>query len=122
MKLRNLFFAGFLLAATSCTNTNTVNILIQNTGVKDLVNPEVAVSLEEVMGYLRTKKSDVLILLNEKNLPVTYTYNADSTSIIFSVPVIKKGSQKTYSMNRRESRLVDNLFKFRQENILVSVK
>ena len=73
MKLRNLFFAGFLLAATSCTNTNTVNILIQNTGVKDLVNPEVAVSLEEVMGYLRTKKSDVLVLLNEKNLPVTYT-------------------------------------------------
>ena len=120
MKLRNLFFAGFLLAATSCTNTNTVNILIQNTGVKDLVNPEVAVSLEEVMGYLRTKKSDVL--LNEKNLPVTYTYNADSTSIIFFVPVIKKGSQKTYSINRRESRLVDNLFKFRQGNILVSVK
>lgn len=122
MKLRNLFFAGFLLAATSCTNTNTVNILIQNTGVKDLVNPEVAVSLEEVMGYLQTKKSDVLVLLNEKNLLVPYTYNADSTSIIFSVPVIKKGSQKTYSMNRRESRLVDNLFKFRQENILVSVK
>ena len=122
MKLRNLFFPSFLFVATSCTNTNSVNILIRNTGVKDLVNAEVVVSLEEVMGHLQTEKSDLLVLLNEKNLPIAYAYNADSTTIIFSVPAIKKGSQKTYSMNRREGRLVDNLFKFRQESILVSVK
>ena len=122
MKPGNLFLASFLSVVTSCTNPNTVNILIQNTGAKDLVNPEVVVSLEEVRSHLRTKKSDILVLFNEKNLPVAYTYNADSTYIVFSVPVIKKGSQKTYSLNRRESRLADNLFKFRQENILVPVK
>ncbi len=117
-----MFLGYFVLMATSCSNTNTVNILIQNVGGKDLVNPKVSVSIQKILHHLQMSSNDSLVLLNEKNLPVGYIYNTDSTFISFSVPVIKKGSQKTYSMNRKENKLVDNLFRFRHENILVYVK
>ncbi|MCI6549912.1 MAG: hypothetical protein MR450_03510 [Prevotella sp.] len=122
MKIKKMFLGYFVLMATSCSNTNTVNILIQNVGGKDLVNPKVSVSIQKILHHLQMSSNDSLVLLNEKNLPVGYIYNTDSTFISFTVPVIKKGSQKTYSMNRKENKLVDNLFRFRHENILVYVK
>ena len=62
-----------MLTCLSCTNTNTVNVLISNRGDGDCRD--------------KCKKS-----------------------------------QKTYSVNRKDMSLSDNLFRFRSENIYIDVK
>ena len=60
--------------------------------------------------------------MNEKNIQIAYSYDSDSSNIRFVVPLLKKNSQKTYSVNRSHSRLSENLLKFRSENIMIDVR
>ena len=53
---------------------------------------------------------------------VRYTYNADTTAILFVVPIVRTRSQKTYSVNHQHISLTDNLFAFRSENIFIEVE
>lgn len=53
---------------------------------------------------------------------VRYTYNADTTAILFVVPIVRARPQKTYSVNRQHISLIDNLFAFRSENIFIEVE
>lgn len=53
---------------------------------------------------------------------VRYTYNADTTAILFVVPTVRVHSQKTYSVNHQHISLIDNLFAFRSENIFIEVE
>lgn len=53
---------------------------------------------------------------------VRYTYNADTTAILFVVPIVWARSQKTYSVNHQHISLIDNLFAFRSENIIIGIK
>lgn len=110
------------LICLSCTNTNTVNILITNKSGKDLSNKEVVVSVSDIRERLQTTREDTLLVMNEKNIQIAYSYNSDSSNIRFVVPLLKKNSQKTYSVNRSHSRLSENLLKFRSENIMIDVR
>lgn len=53
---------------------------------------------------------------------VRYTYNADTTAILFVVPTVRTRSQKSYSVNHQHISLIDNLFAFRSENIFIEVE
>lgn len=53
---------------------------------------------------------------------VRYTYNADTTAILFVVPTARARSEKTYSVNHQHISLIDNLFAFRSENIINEVE
>ncbi|MDY3674276.1 MAG: hypothetical protein SO049_05560 [Prevotella sp.] len=53
---------------------------------------------------------------------VRYTYNADTTAILFVVPIVRVRSQKTYSVNHQHISLIGNLFAFRSENIFIEVE
>ena len=53
---------------------------------------------------------------------VRYTYNADTTAILFVAPIVRVRSQKTYSVNHQHISLIDNLFVFRSENIFIEVE
>ena len=53
---------------------------------------------------------------------VRYTYNADTTAILFVVPTVRARSQKTNSVNHQHISLIDNLFAFRSENIFIEVE
>ena len=53
---------------------------------------------------------------------VRYTYNADTTAILFVVPIVRVRSQKTYSVNHQHISLTDNLFAFHSENIMIGIK
>ena len=53
---------------------------------------------------------------------VRYTYNADTTAILFVFPIVRVRSQKTYSVNHQHISLIDNLFAFRSENIIIGIK
>lgn len=53
---------------------------------------------------------------------VRYTYNADTTAILFVVPTVRARPQKTYSVNHQHISLIDNLFAFRSENIFIEVE
>ena len=53
---------------------------------------------------------------------VRYTYNSDTTTILFVVPIVRARSQKTYSVNHQHISLTDNLFAFRSENIFIEVE
>ncbi|MGM9713525.1 MAG: hypothetical protein ACI3Y5_05335 [Prevotella sp.] len=110
------------LAITSCTNHSTANILITNHTARDLSSHTVTVSLSTIHERLQTQPSDTIILLNEENIPVQYTFNADRTSIVFRVPMVRARSQKTYSINRKHSSLKDNILTFRTENIIIEIK
>ena len=113
----------FLLAAScmACTNTGTVNILITNARNADCNNTAVTVPMQEIKQRLNATDTDTLILLNETNRPVEYNYVQNREAISFIVPVIKKNSQKNYTINRGEKRLSDNLFRFRTASITVTV-
>ncbi len=117
---RVLWHVAVVLLFASCTNHNTVNVLITNGSGADMTDKEVRVSLDEVRSRLQTARGDTLIVLNEQNVPVDYGFSADSLYLVFRVPIIKKNSQKTYSINRSHSRLSDNLLRFRRENIMVN--
>ena len=53
---------------------------------------------------------------------IRYTYNADTTAILFVVPIVRVRSQKTYSVNHQHISLIDNLFAFCSENIIIEIK
>ena len=53
---------------------------------------------------------------------VRYTYNADTTAILFVVPTVRARSQKTYFVNHQHISLIDNLFAIRSENIFIEVE
>ncbi len=53
---------------------------------------------------------------------VRYTYNADTTAILFVVPTVRARSQKTNSVNHQNISLINNLFAFRSENIIIGIK
>ena len=53
---------------------------------------------------------------------VRYTYNADTTAILFVVPIVRARSQKTYFVNHQHISLIDNLFAFCSENIIIEIK
>lgn len=118
--LASAAFAVTLLAA--CSNYNNVNVLITNRGANDVANCEVRVPVYKLQNSLQIKRGDTLTVLNERNIPVDYAYSADSSELVFHVPLIRKHSQKTYSVNRSRSQLSDNLFRFRRENIIVNVE
>lgn len=107
---------------TSCTSSSTVNILILNNGEQTLTNKTVEVPVVEARQWLGATPGDSLYLLNEKNEPVKYTYNADRTAIRFTLPIAQKRSQKNYSVNIGDPSLMDNLFAFRQKKIRVTVR
>ena len=107
---------------TSCTSSSTVNILILNNGEQTLTNKTVEVPVVEARQWLGATPDDSLYLLNEKNDPVRYTYNADRTAIRFTLPIAQKRSQKNYSVNIGDPSLMDNLFAFRQKKIRVTVR
>lgn len=118
--LRKMWCVAVVMLFASCTNHNTVNVLITNSSGADIADKEVRVSLDEVRSRLLVTRGDTLIVLNEQNVPVDYCFSADSLYLVFRVPIIKKNSQKTYSINRSHSRLSDNLLRFRRENIMIN--
>lgn len=120
--LRKMWCMVVVLLFASCTNHNTVNVLITNNGDTDITDKVVRVPLDEVRSRLQVTCADTLIVLNEQNLPVDYGFSADSLCLVFHVPIIKKNSQKTYSINRSHSRLSDNLLRFRRGNIMINVE
>lgn len=123
MKLKHLATIIVLAAACcSCANTSTVNILITNQSDHDTTNVEVSVAVRDVTKHLDMQPTDTLFLLNEKNLPVEFTYSNDGNNIIFTVPNIKMHSQKNFSFNKSHTQLSDNLFRFRTTSITVEVK
>ena len=79
-------------------------------------------TMKKIHARLQTTPADTLIVMNEKNMPIHYGYSKDSSRIVFRVPLIRKKSQKTYSVNRKDMSLSDNLFRFRSENIYIDVK
>lgn len=113
---------GLLFVLTSCTSSSTVNILIHNEGDNTLTNKTVEVPVGEIRQWLGVTPADSLYLLNEKNEPVKYVYNADRSVIRFTLPIAQKRSQKNYSVNAGDPALLDNLFAFRQQKIRVTIR
>ena len=71
---------------------------------------------------MQTGTADTIVILDEMNGHVRYTYNADTSAILFVVPTVRVRSQKTYSVNHQHISLIDNLFAFRSENIIIGIK
>lgn len=113
---------GLLSVLTACTSSSTVNILIHNEGDNTLTNKTVEVPVGEIRQWLGVTSADSLYLLNEKNEPVKYVYNADRSVIRFTLPIAQKRSQKNYSVNAGDPALLDNLFAFRQQKIRVTIR
>ena len=107
---------------TSCTNSNTVNILISNPRSHDVKMGEVKVSVDDILQYIDAQSTDTLYLLNEQNLPVDYRRSAGNDTIIFVVPIVKQYSQKNYTIHSSGNKLSDNLFKFRTASINVEIE
>ena len=112
-------FLGLLMS--SCTNTGTVNILIANSGTDDCHNVQVAVAMNDIKTHLSINEGDTLTLLNEANRKVSFAFTPNGDSIVFVIPVINRASQKNYTINSHDKRLIDNLFRFRTANIIVNV-
>lgn len=121
--MKSAFIAMAMVAAmASCTNTSTANVLIKNAGAADAANAEVALSMADVRRHLSAEDGVPFVLLDEKNRPVAYTLTAGADTMVFRVPVVRRGSQKTYSVNSGKPRLADNLLKFRRANITVTLR
>lgn len=116
-----LFYILLAVMAVSCSNSDTVNILISNRTDADVKNVVVKVACADINKHLIYTDNDSLYLLNETNADVIYHYTAIRDSIVFTVPIIKSYSQKNYSLNVGEKKLEDNLFRFRAASIQVSV-
>lgn len=123
--MRNNFkyivFWSLLFACAACTNTGSVNILITNSGSGDCKDARVSVTMEEVNKHLVMNEGDTLFLLNETNQTVPFTLNSTGDTLSFVVPVVRKNSQKNYSLNAHEKTLTDNLLRFRTASIEVRV-
>ncbi len=111
-----------LLIVAGCSNHNSINIIIANASQGDLNNTQVKVSLKEVCHNLDINDIDRPILLNEKNNVVTYQFNATKDSIIFTVPIIHRNSQKTYSINKEHPTLMNSFLRTSGENIRINKK
>ena len=111
-----------LLALTACENNNSVNILIANHNQRVLYNQQVTVQLAEIHQWLGTTNSDTLILLNEKNEPLPYSYINNRTAVTFVVPVIQPRSQKNFSINKSAIHLSQNFLAFRRKSIDVTIE
>ena len=53
---------------------------------------------------------------------VRYTYNADTTAILFVAPTVRVRSKKTYSVNQQHISLIDNIFAISSENIFIEME
>lgn len=122
MKPHVFLLAALCLALTACTRSHTVNILISNTADHTLENHIVEVSMADLHANLTFEDGDSLIVLNEKNQPVGFQYNADRTAILFTVPLAQRGSQKNFSVSTGRTTLADNLFALRTRKILVNLQ
>ena len=118
-KLIILALAAFSL--TACENNNSVNILVSNTYTEPQRNKTVTVGLDEVHQWLGTTNADTLILLDERNQPLPYNYDASRSSIRFTVPVIQ-GRSQNYTLNKSATRLRQNILAFRRKSIEVELK
>lgn len=116
------WLAALALLAASCSDPRTVNILIENHGPADAANARVVVRMADVRSRLASCDGDTLVLLDEKNRPVPYSLTPSGTAIVFCVPVVRRGSQKTYSARVGDIRLADNFLVFRRKNIVVEAK
>ena len=118
MKIRTLFLILITVCMlTACENENSVNILISNKSGQPVSNRTVTVQLDTIRQWLHTDKSDTLILLNEKNQPLPYTYNTTHSAITFRVPTIQPNSQKNFTINKSDVQLSENILAFRRKNI-----
>ena len=122
MRKKILLFILSAVMLAACDNQNSVNILISNSSAQPLENREVTIALDTIRQWLDISISDTLILLNEKNQPLPYTYSKDRSSISFRVPSIQQRSQKNFSINKSDTQLRQNLFAFRRRNIEVRLK
>lgn len=121
-KIQFILLYLILLTTAGCTNHNSINIIIANTGQSELSNIQVKVSLKDVCHNLDVSELERPILLNEKNNAVTYQFNTSKDSIIFTVPIIHRSSQKTYSINRERPTLMNSFLRIRGENIRIDKK
>jgi hypothetical protein len=121
--MRKIQFIGvclILLTIAGCTNHNSINIIIANTRQTDLYNTQVRVSLKTICHNLGIINMEEPILLNEKNNAVDYQLNATKDSIMFTVPIIHRNSQKTYSINKERPTLSNGFLRIRGENIRIN--
>ncbi len=107
--------------ATSCTNKNTVNILIANTHNNDTTDVVVQVPIESIIQHLDTESVDSLVLLDEKNQRIDFTVTHGNQNIEFVVPIVKARSQKNYSLNTSANKLSESIFSFRSTSINVNL-
>lgn len=118
--LLTIILGAVMLSA--CDNQNSVNILISNDGDQAQHNRDITIGLDTIRQWLDITVDDTLILLNEKNQPLPYTYSRDRSSITFRVPVIQQRSQKNFSINKSDTQLRQNILAFRRRNIEVRLK
>lgn len=119
-KIQCILVYLILLTITSCTNHNSINIIIANTSETDLSNTRVCVSLKTICRNLDIPNIERPILLNEKNNTIGYQFNATKDSILFTVPIIHRNSQKTYSINKERPTLLNGFLRIRGENIRIN--
>ena len=122
MKRYIFILLAIVAMLSACDNQNSVNILIANTAQQTIINRQVTIQLNTIRQWLNTTVDDTLILLNEKNQPLPYTYNKDRTAITFCVPIIQQNSQKNFSINKSDIHLSQNILAFRRKNIEVSLE
>ena len=122
--MRKAIFTALLalLVLTACENNNSVNILIANHSQRVLYNQQVTVQLAEIHQWLGITNSDTVILLNEKNEPLPYSYKDGHNAISFVVPVIQARSQKNFSINKSAIHLSQNFLAFRRKSIDVTIE
>jgi uncharacterized protein YcfL len=107
------------LSLTGCENHNSVNVMVTNKQETTISNVPVKVSMKEVCTLLHISSLPSPFVLNEKNMPVRYQYNARHDSILFIMPIIHKHSQKTFSINIEKPTLSKNFMRLRRANILI---
>ena len=106
---------------SSCRNTDSVNILIRNDSDGDCRNVRVAVAMDDITPHLLLNDTDSLFVLNEANERIAFSFTPQGDSISFIVPILNNRSQKNYTINAREKRVADYIFRFRTANVVVVV-
>jgi hypothetical protein len=111
-----------ILMLTSCDNHNSVNIIVTNAQPRTITNVKVKVSMKEVCSLLSIDSLPVPIVLNERNTPIPYSYNASHDSIQFVMPIIHIKSQKTFSVNIVQPSLMNTFLRIKRANIKITEK
>lgn len=114
-----LFCIAVATSLTACTNHNAVNVIVVNKQQQTLQKVPVAISVKDICSNLGVERIERPIILNEKNLCVPYIYNKNRDSLLFEIPMIHKGSQKTYSINLKMPTLSDGLLRAKRNNIRI---